>query len=52
MPGETLGVTLAAEAIVEFVIQEVTLGGRAFRPSDRTELAKVQRAGAKIRPSP
>jgi hypothetical protein len=37
MPGETLGVTAVVEAIVEFVIQGVTLDGKPFRPSDWAE---------------
>ena len=37
MPEESLGVTAAAGAIVEIVIQGTTLDGKAFRPSDWAE---------------
>ena len=37
MPEEMLGGTAAANAIVEFVIQGVTLDGKPFRPSDWAE---------------
>ena len=37
MPGDRLGQTAAREAIVEFVIQGVTLEGKPFRPSDWAE---------------
>ena len=37
MPGDKLGVTAVAEAIVEFIIQGVTVDGKPFRPSDWAE---------------
>ena len=37
MPEATLGTNAAADAIVEFVIQGVTLDGKPFRPSDWAE---------------
>jgi hypothetical protein len=37
MPQATLRTNAAADAIVEFVIQGVTLDGKAFRPSDWAE---------------
>ena len=37
MPEAMLGVTAAADAVVEFVIQGVTLDGKPFRPSDWAE---------------
>jgi hypothetical protein len=37
MPDDRLGQTAARDAIVEFVIQGVTLDGRPFRPSDWAE---------------
>jgi hypothetical protein len=37
MPEDMLGGTAAADAIVEFVIQGVTLDGKPFRPSDWAE---------------
>ena len=37
MPEDMLGGTAAAVAIVEFVIQGVTLDGKPFRPSDWAE---------------
>jgi hypothetical protein len=37
MPEGSLGVTAAAGAIVEFVIQGTTLDGKPFRPSDWAE---------------
>lgn len=37
MPEATLGGTAAADAIVEYIIQGVTLDGRPFRPSDWAE---------------
>ena len=37
MPDDRLGQTAARDAIVEFVIQGVTLDGKPFRPSDWAE---------------
>jgi len=37
MPDDRLGQTAARDAIVEFVIQGVTLEGKPFRPSDWAE---------------
>ena len=37
MPEDQLGVPAAADAVVEYIIQGVTLDGRPFRPSDWAE---------------